>query len=297
MKNLAVGRIMMGNVVFPLYCRTWFKMNDDKRDAGLTVPENVSVTADLHYGSDPQQVLDVYKPLPLTPGEALPVIISIHGGGYVYGDKERYSFYCMDLALRGFAVINFSYRLAPKHKYPAQLHDVANCVSWCMKHAEKLGIDPQRVFFVGDSAGAQMLSQYAAAYSNPSYAELLGLTFPEMDIRAIALNCGLYHLSSANPAMKSYLSKEVWEYGEELRVAEHITADFPPTFVMSAYGDGLFEDAFSMNRLLTKIGIENELHIYGTKEAPPGHVFHLNIRDPEAVRCNDEECGFFRKHL
>lgn len=297
MKKLSVGRIMMGDVVFPLFCRTMFRKNDDKRDAGLTVPDNISITADLHYGPDPEQVLDVYKPLPLTPGEALPVIISIHGGGYVYGDKERYRFYAMDLARRGFAVVNFSYRLAPKHKYPAQILDVMNCVNYVMKHAPELGIDPGRVFFVGDSAGGQMLTQYVAACSNPAYAELLNLTFPEMNVRAVAINCALSHLNSANPAVKSYLPREAWTYGRELRVMEHITDAFPPAFVMTAYGDGLFEDAFTISHHLTEAGVENELHIYGTKENPPGHVFHLNIRDPEAIRCNDEECEFFREHM
>ena len=61
------------------------------------------------------QKLDVYRQKDAT--GKLPVIVSVHGGGWVYGDKERYQFYCMDLAERGFAVVNFSYRLAPEYKF------------------------------------------------------------------------------------------------------------------------------------------------------------------------------------
>lgn len=53
----------------------------------------------------------------------IPVIVSVHGGGWGYGDKERYQYYCMSLAQQGFAVVNFSYRLASKYKFPAPLED------------------------------------------------------------------------------------------------------------------------------------------------------------------------------
>ncbi|MFR5151238.1 MAG: carboxylesterase family protein [Ruminococcus sp.] len=59
--------------------------------------------------------LDVYRPKQAQ-GEDLPVIISVHGGAWMYGDKERYQYYCMSLAQRGFAVVNFTYRLAHESK-------------------------------------------------------------------------------------------------------------------------------------------------------------------------------------
>ena len=99
--------------------RREFKAGDDIRDAGLTTPNDVVRFDDIRYGDDdPLQALDVYRPR-AAEGKVLPVIISVHGGGWVYGDKERYQYYCMGLAQRGFAVINYSYRLAPEHPFPA----------------------------------------------------------------------------------------------------------------------------------------------------------------------------------
>ena len=108
--------------VFAARVRKLFGTNDKVRDEGLTEPENIVKIKDLAYGNDPEQVLDLYYPSGT--GSALPAIVSVHGGGYVYGDKDLYRFYCMSLAQRGFAVVNFSYRLAPGYRFPAQLNDV-----------------------------------------------------------------------------------------------------------------------------------------------------------------------------
>ncbi len=279
----------------PLISRRMFKASDDKRDAGLTPPEDIVRIVDLAYGDHPQQVLDVYYPVGTK--EPLPTIVSIHGGAYVYGDKELYQYYCMNLAQRGFAVVNFSYRLAPETRYPAQIEDVNSAVTYACAHAEELSIDPEKMFFVGDSAGAQLLSQYAAAVTNPAYAKILRLEIPPMRMRAIALNCGTYELSDSDSFLRSYLTKKVSDYGEELQVLDHINADFPPAFVMSATGDFLYEMAAPMSALLTERGVENELHLYGDETNKPGHVFHVDVRSEEARICNDEECAFFRRFL
>ena len=282
-------------MLYPVVLRRAFKASDDKRDAGLTPPDDIVRITDRAYGTHPMQVLDVYYPKGTA--EALPTIVSVHGGGYVYGDKDLYQYYCMNLAQRGFTVVNFSYRLAPDTRYPAQIEDVNAAVSWAAAHAEELFIDTDRMFFVGDSAGAQLLSQYAAAVTDPSYAEVLRMEIPAIHMRAIALNCGMYELSERDTAVRCYLTKKISEYGEELRILDHVTESYPPSFVMSAYGDFLLEMAAPMSELLTERHVENELHIYGEEDRPLGHVFHLNIRSEDARRCNDEECAFFRRYL
>ena len=107
--------------------RRVFKEGDDIRDEGLTTPAGVIRHDDIAYGPDTAwQVMDLY--LPEDAEGPLPVIVSVHGGAWVYGDKERYQWYCMDLALRGFAVVNFTYRLAPEFKFPTSLEDACLAV-------------------------------------------------------------------------------------------------------------------------------------------------------------------------
>ena len=104
--------------------RKAFAAGDMVRDAGLKTPEDVKRFDDIVYGEDKVwQSLDVYRPKATNIEEKLPVIVSVHGGGWVYGDKEGYQYYCMSLAQRGFAVVNFSYRLAPESKFPASIID------------------------------------------------------------------------------------------------------------------------------------------------------------------------------
>ena len=107
--------------------RREFKVSDDERDKGLVTPADVKRYDNICYvkggDKDASHYLDVYRPLERSE-DKLPVIVNVHGGGWVYGDKETYQFYCMDLCRRGYAVVNASYRLAPLFKYPAQLEDV-----------------------------------------------------------------------------------------------------------------------------------------------------------------------------
>ena len=277
--------------------RQLFRKNDEIRDEGLTEPEDIVKVRDLAYGTDPEQVLDIYYPAGTK--EPLPTIVSVHGGAYVYGDKELYRFYCMSLAQRGFTVVNFSYRLAPKYRFPAQLADLNTVMHFVISCADLYFADPENVFLVGDSAGAQMASQYSAASSNASYAALLGLDIPSFKLRACAFNCGFYEPDRRQDKMmlKCYLEKPSQISGELMDVTGNITREYPPSFIMTSNGDFLRERAEPFAKLLTAKGVENELHIYSPKDRELGHVFHCNMKEPYAKLCNDEECAFFRKHV
>lgn len=95
-------------------------INDYKRDKAIPLPEGITQCRNISYGSHGKwNLLDVYYPDGTT--APLPTIVSIHGGGYVYGSKEIYRRYGMDMARRGFAFVNFNYRLAPKWRFPTPL--------------------------------------------------------------------------------------------------------------------------------------------------------------------------------
>lgn len=271
--------------------------SDNQRDAGLTTPEDIVRTDDISYESNRVQVMDIYCPKGTS--EVLPTIVSIHGGGYVYGDKERYQYYCMSLAQRGFTVVNFTYRLAPEHRFPAPLQDTNAVMAYICAHAQQYHIDTDNLFMVGDSAGAQLCSQYSAAVTNPEYAGLLGLNIPAFTLRAIGLNCGMYRVDpgDARPIYRCYFGNKGARFAAEMDVLGHITANYPPSFIMSATGDFLLEEAQPMGDFLTQKGVENEVHIYGDADNRPCHVFHCDMRSELGKRCNDEQCDFFRRHI
>ena len=156
--------------------------NDRRRDAAIPLPEGITECRNISYGpSGKWNTLDIYCPRETK--EALPTIVSIHGGGYVYGDKEIYRRYGMDMAKRGFAFVNFNYRLAPKWKFPTPLYDTNAVMEWICKNAYRYHLDPRRIILVGDSAGAQLASQYAAIATNSDYAALFPMKTPRITIR------------------------------------------------------------------------------------------------------------------
>lgn len=283
--------------------RKMFGEGDAKRDAGLTTPEDIIRFDDISYGEDPKyQLLDVYRPK----GKEgkLPVIISVHGGGWVYGDKEVYQFYCMSLAQRGFAVVNFSYRLAPEHKFPASLEDTNSVCQFVMEQSEKYDFDTENIFAVGDSAGAHNLSLYAAILTNPEYAKNYAFCAPEgFKLKAIALNCGAFLIDVSKEDLTSQLMDDFLPGGgteEEIHLissVHHITENYPPVYLMSAVDDFLKDQQPIIIPEFMKKQIPFVFHFYGDKENRLAHVFHCNVRLKDATICNDEECNFFKEFI
>ena len=179
---------------------------DTIKNKGLTTPPDIRRFDDIQYGPDKKwNVLDVYRPKDAE-GD-LPVLIDVHGGGWVYGDKERYQYYCMSLAQQGFVVVNFTYGLAPKRTFPAGMVDTDNVVKFVFANAKKYGFDTSKIFFAGDSAGANMAAIYAAICTNPEYAKNFPFTPPKGFVpKAMLLNCGVYDLEQM---MKSPIGKMI----------------------------------------------------------------------------------------
>ncbi len=275
---------------------------DKKRDAAIPLPQGVTECRNICYGSHGESsLLDVYYPDDTT--APLPTIVSIHGGGYVYGSKEIYRRYGMDMARRGFAFVNFNYRLAPKWKFPTPLADTNAVLEWVSQNWQRYHLDPQRIILVGDSAGAQLASQYAAIHTNPSYAAHFALKLPKVHICALGLNCGLYDTAAQAAAPRKglsldYLGKALPADDPRLQVLDAITASYPPAYITTAHHDFLRENAQPMCDLLTSKGVPAQVKCYGSGEDKTvAHVFHVNILLPDAIQCNDDAAAFFRQYV
>lgn len=275
-------------------------VNDYFRDKKIPFPAGVKQIRNIRYGKyGAKNLLDIY--LPEGAQKALPTIVNFHGGGWVYGSKEIYRKYCMSLAARGFAVVNFNYRLAPKWKFPAPLEDGNRVLEWVCENKDAYHLDPMQIILIGDSAGAQLTSQYAAIATNPDYAALFDFTVPHISIRAVGLYCGLYDIKPRGRIkgmLADYLGKNPDQSDARLDVLNAIHENYPPAYVVTARNDFLYAAAEPMCKFLQSKGVDAQYQCYGTDEQKEiAHVFHVNIRLPEAKLCNDESCDFFRKHL
>ncbi|MBP5183651.1 MAG: alpha/beta hydrolase [Lachnospiraceae bacterium] len=285
--------------------RNAWAAGDAKRDAGLVEPDDIKKIRNISYGPHGDwNLMDLYLPdngkKAGAEGKGFPVIVDIHGGGYFYGDKELYRFYTMHLARSGFAVINFNYRLAPENSFPAPLEDTYAVFLWISENYEKYGLDPSCVFLTGDSAGAQLSSQFAVICSNREYAELFGFNIPEnICLKGVSLACGMYDFRARlkRPGGKEmaldYLKDEKLFTDPRTDVLSYITSDYPPAFVFTAWNDFLFDACEPFVKLLKEKGVRAEGRIYGSKEEKEiAHVFHCNMRLPEGERANRDQIAF-----
>ena len=281
-----------------LLFRHMCQKSDAKRDAGLTVPTGITALYDLPYGENRKwQILDIYKPE--NAGDRLPVIVNFHGGGWVYGTKNTYRYYCMSLAEQGFAVVNPTYRLAPGNRFPAAFEDLARVYEYVLHHAEQYGFDTDRIFGIGDSSGASGTAAFALLLTNPGYAAKFPVRAPQgLWLRGTALNCGMYSTEGRRKALRDLLPKgKEDETLDLLNIPKHITADFPPCFLMSARGDFNAGEPQKLIPALEKHGVQYRCEIYGDENDPLGHVFHCDIRNPAAQKANAAELAFFRSLL
>lgn len=110
-------------------------------------------------------------------GERLPVLLYLHGGGFVIGNLETHDSLCRQLALRsGAAVVALDYRLAPEYRFPAAVEDSWAAMRWLAGHAASLGLDGSRLAVGGDSAGgtlAAVAAIHAREIDLPLRAQLL----------------------------------------------------------------------------------------------------------------------------
>ncbi|SFR89576.1 alpha/beta hydrolase [Sphingomonas jatrophae] len=114
-----------------------------------------------------------------------PVLLFLHGGGYIACSVDSHARLCSRLArLAGCAVVSVEYRLAPEHVFPAAVEDADRALAWLAREAAGLGLDPARIAIGGDSAGgslATVAARHALAQGGPALVAQL-LIYPGTDL-------------------------------------------------------------------------------------------------------------------
>lgn len=124
---------------------------------------------DLAYGSAENQTLDLYLPKGMAKA---PVLLFVHGGSWYNGDKSEYPFLGEAFSKNGYLTAVINYRKAPQVQFPAFVQDAAMAVRWVIDHIAEYGGDPNRIYLMGQSAGAQIAALVAL---DPRYLQAVGL--------------------------------------------------------------------------------------------------------------------------
>jgi acetyl esterase/lipase len=186
------------------------------------------VTRDLPYGPDERHRLDLF----VRDGAAnAPVLVFVHGGGFVMGDKhvEGSPFYSNvgEFAARqGWVGVTVTYRLAPAHKFPSGAEDIALVVQWVREKAALEGGDPEKIILCGQSAGASHVAAYVA-HKRFHVAERGG-------IAGAAMMSGIYGTlnTTANDFHRAYYGEERAMWGPASMQAGLINSEIPLLFTV-----------------------------------------------------------------
>jgi acetyl esterase len=213
--------------------------------------------------------LRLYRPT--AGGDALPVIVYIHGGGWVLCSLETHDNLCRSLCeAAGAAVVSVDYRLAPEHRFPAAVDDSLAGVEWAAANAASLGGDPAKLVVAGDSAGGNLAAAVALRARDAGAPRIAGqlLIYPVTDLPSdvypsYAEN-DAYGLTRA--AMEHYWREYIGPgdathpHAAVLRAPD--VAGLPPAFVLTAQYDGLRDEGEAYAAKLRAAGIPTALKRY-----------------------------------
>ena len=131
------------------------KKKEEWPSMAAVLDKNTVVRADVAYGADPKQRLDVYSP---KDAKQAAVVIFVHGGEWAKGDKSEVSYKPKFLGEHGIVFVSINYRLSPPAKHPEHVSDVAAAVRWVTDHAAEVGGDPGKIVLMGHSAGCHLVT-------------------------------------------------------------------------------------------------------------------------------------------
>lgn len=281
-----------------------WESKDKQSLAQQTLPSGIVEITDIPYIADGNSghLLDVYYPE--NANGKLPVIINLHGGGFVYGNKELNRLFGYYLAKRDFIIFNLNYRLAySETKVPGQIQDVIAAVNWIGENLSFYPADKERIFFSGESAGGSLAIMTELISGSERLQILFDVPKLNVDIKAAGINCGMMNLEDSmfgfrllrSVCLESGYQKQ--EYYQNL-IFDNIPEmkDLPPVFLTSNDEDPLRHMTLNFEKTLKKNGIVYKLKYFKKKKGTRlGHVFSIfHPEYSEGREMIDEMLDFFK---
>lgn len=213
-----------------LFARTAARFADQ---APRPDPALCRVTRDIAYGPDARHRLDLFAPADAGAQAGRPVLIFVHGGGFVRGDKggpddPYYNNVGAWAVAQGYVGVTLTYRLAPGATWPAGPQDIAAALSWLAAHVAGHGGDPARMVLMGQSAGAVHVAGYAAGQHGRAEAPALA--------GAVMLS-GIYDLTTLEHSdyERAYFGADPATFAGQSTLGGLIASDLPMFFGVAEF--------------------------------------------------------------
>lgn len=284
--------------------------SDKKRMSTQTPPENIVKVKDVTYLDDgnPYHKFDVFYPEGTIPEEGLPVIIDIHGGGWMYASKDLNEYYCMELANKGYCVFSISYRLVPDVTVYEQIKDCTDALAYINSNMKNYPANKKTVMLTGDSAGGQLALYSTILNNNPDAREIFGTVDTKLNIKCLLLTSpvtyaksgGWFSIYTKKMWGKDYKTKAAYNYMDLDEIME-LANDMPPTYFITSSDDTLAHDqTVNAYNYFADKGYECEIQDFTDlrdgKKLP--HVFSvLDPFDEYGQKAIDNALDYYQKAL
>ena len=256
-----------------------FSYNQGFREERYT---DFAVFENIEYGEELHQEYDIAFALT---GPAKPVVVAIHGGGFVSGDNtsmmRRYVEYFNE---RDIAVMSPNYRLAPKNIFPDPIEDVACAISHMVDRADEYNIDPKKIILLGNSAGSHLGAM--VAYNQEEDWQANCADKAEFTVVGFIGLSGVYDFDLVPKGKDRFADKFSLganyniELLSEMAPIVYVSSDDPRTLLIHGDQDFFvnFENSIALDEKLKESGGSSMLHlIAGMGHGDPNNTFRSNL--------------------
>ncbi|WEK18977.1 MAG: alpha/beta hydrolase [Candidatus Pedobacter colombiensis] len=277
------------------------------------VPAGVSSLLDQSYiEGDKDARLDVYCPEAIAnTDQRLPVVVWVHGGGWISGSKAQVANYCKILASKGYTVVAIDYSLAPEKHYPLPLQQTNRALEYINENAGRFHVDTNHFILAGDSGGAHIAAQTANIISSAGYADLIGVKpgINRKQLTGLILYCGAYDAGQIdlNGSSGIFLKTVLWSYSGEkdfvnaplfkpASVINYITKDYPACFISVGNGDPLLSHSLALAKKLTELKVPLDSLFFKSDHKPVlPHEYQFNLDEAAGKLALDRSVKFLER--
>lgn len=266
--------------------RDEFLENLKERENRFEFPEDVLEYKDIPYLNDGLKAhkLDIYKPK-LAEEKKLPVIVNVHGGGLILGCKEFNRYFCAEFCKLGYIIFSVEYRLVPDCQFYDQCEDLSRAFDFIGENISKYNGDKNRIYAVGDSGGACLLTYTTAMEKCKGLAKAANVMPSKLDIKALGLISGMFYTDKFD---KIGLFLPKYLYGKDYKKREYakyvnpenteLIKALPPCFLVTSKYDNLKKYTLNYFKALKRNNIKSQI-LYFQQNKKLIHAF--SVFEPE----------------
>lgn len=265
--------------------------------------DKVKISENISYlDNNKSHLMDIYQPY--NNEKILPIIINIHGGGFLLGKKEVNKLYCAELAQKGYIVFCVEYPLSPKAKIIDILNDLIIAINKINEIAKDYNGDNNNLYLTGDSAGAYLCVYLSALKNNPNLNHLLKVENKIIPtIKGLGLISGMFYTNKFDQ-IGVFVPKLIYgknykkNYNDAYYNIENkeIISYLSPCFLITNKGDFLRHYSVNFSKTLAKNNIKYKLLNINSKKMLP-HAFVAMLPETEEAKIANNEMIEFLKNI